>query len=89
MSLEYISISWYHKPNLAASFITIVTGHHVGELLEYQETGITDVDKPEFTISYDWQRFDKNYNYLDKRWFLCYFATRKKDIYILAKNSYR
>ena len=34
-------------------------------VLTYAESGITDVDSPDFCLSFNWQRFDKNNNYID------------------------
>ena len=53
--------------------------------LKYQEDGITDVVAPNFVIGYDWQRFDKNNNYIDNDFYITKdFNKKENNAYITS-----
>lgn len=53
--------------------------------LKYQEDGITNVAAPNFVIGYDWQRFDKNNNYIDNNFYTTKdFNKKENNTYITS-----
>ena len=56
--------------------------------LKYYESGITDVEKPDFVIGYAWQRFDKKGNYIDNNFYTIDEFNKKENNTYYTKIHY-
>ena len=56
--------------------------------LKYYESGITNVDNPDFVVGYAWQRLDKKGNYIDSDFYIIDEFNRKENNTFYTKIHY-